>query len=152
RQNSIFAFTYGHGKHMIRPETFKRGFGMRVVLNNCEVTKLKSVDSSTIDSITVEARSQTSKLSEINNFQIDDVQDIWKVVTAESRDYERYVTVIAVRDSFHFTYAFSFEKLKEICDQLLEDYASEKYKVYFDWIDHLNEVRDPNLNQQLNER
>lgn len=48
RQNRIFAFTYGHGKHMIYPEAFERGFGMRVVLNNCEVTKLKSIDSSTI--------------------------------------------------------------------------------------------------------
>lgn len=152
RKSRIFAFTYGHGKSMLKSEAYERGFGMRVVLNNCEFSKLKSIDSSTIDAVTVQARTQTSKSSEIQIFQIDDTRDILKAITAEAIDIERYGKVIAGKDPFHFTSNFSFYKLNQLCDQLAEDYDSKEYKKHFEWIDYLNEVRDPELKEQLDTR
>ncbi|MBO8170870.1 MAG: TIGR04141 family sporadically distributed protein [Bacillaceae bacterium] len=150
RRGRIFAFTFGHGKHMIKPETYERGFGLKIVLNNCEINKLKSIDSSTVDSITVQARIQTSKSSDINHFEIDDTRDLLKAVTAESKDFDRYGKIIAGRDSFHFYFSFNFQDLKTICDNLIYDFNSEKYKDYFEWIDYLTEVKDPVLINNLN--
>ena len=106
RKNRIFAFTFGHGKHLLKPEAYERGFGLRLVLNNCEVNKLKSLDSSTVDSVTVQARTQTSKSSEISEFQIDDSRDLLKAVTAEASDFAKYGNVIAGKILFIFTILF----------------------------------------------
>src|SRR5699024_10972778 len=44
---------------------------------------------------------------------------------------------------------FSYQKLKELCDRLINDYESNKYKQDFAWVDHLNEVDDPTLKEEL---
>ncbi|UXH46442.1 TIGR04141 family sporadically distributed protein [Rossellomorea vietnamensis] len=150
RSRRIFAFVFGHGKHMLKPESYERGFGFKVVLNNCEVSKLKSIDSSTIDTVTVQSRTQTSKSSNIYEFNIDDTRDLLKSVTAEARDFNRYGKVIAGRDPFHFYYDFSFATLKDLCDRVLEDSRSTRYKEHFEWIDYLSEIKDPLLINSLN--
>ena len=33
RRDHLFAFTFGHGRHLLRPDSFDRGFGLRVALN-----------------------------------------------------------------------------------------------------------------------
>lgn len=151
RNKRIFAFVFGHGKHMIKSETFERNFGMKVVLNNCQVDKLKSIDTTKIDSVTVQSRTQTSKSSELQEFQVDNIRDLLKAVTAEAKDSSRYGNVISGRDSFHYNYPFSYENIRFMCDRLLDDYQSDKYKVNFEWVDHLHEENDPIIIDSLNQ-
>lgn len=148
----IFAFTYGHGRHMINKDAYIRDFGLKVVLNNCEVSKLKTLDTLTLDNITSQTRTQISKASVINEFNLDNNRDLLKGVQAEAKDVDRYGKNISGRESFHFTREFSFWSLEDICKWLLADYNSVKYKNEFDWIDYVSQITDPELINQLNEK
>src|SRR5699024_9615124 len=106
RKNRFIAFTFGHGKHMIKIDAYERGFGLKMVLNNCEVEKLKSIDAATVDTVTVQARTQTSKSSTLPTFNIDNYRDFLQAIKAEAKDYDRYGKILSGRDGFNFTSTF----------------------------------------------
>ncbi|WP_171038236.1 DUF6119 family protein [Aquibacillus sediminis] len=150
RENRIFAFTFGHGKHLMLPESYERGFGLRVVLNNANPEKLKSLDASIIDDLIIQSRTQASKSTEIQSFDVDNYRDFLRSVTAEAIDKDRYGEILSGRDSFHYNGYFNFHDLSQLCSRLLADYNSNKYqKTPFYWIDYIKNITDPQTVQKL---
>ncbi|RYD81513.1 MAG: hypothetical protein EOP84_10885 [Verrucomicrobiaceae bacterium] len=66
-----FAFIFGHGKSLLKPTAWERSFGLRTTLNRVDPDGLRSVDSKTYDHLVVSTRRQTSRMSSINNFELD---------------------------------------------------------------------------------
>lgn len=150
--NRLIAFSFGRGRYMIYNKAYVRNFGLKVVLNNCVASKLKSIDTLKLDYITSLSQVQTSTATEISNFDIDNSRELLKGIEAESNDYNRYSKIISGKDSFHFKSVASFDRIKELANCLIQDYNSEKYKKDFEWIDHLSEVTDPNIKEILNKQ
>ena len=147
---SIFAFPFGFGRYLIRDEVLVKDFGIKVVLNSVDSQKLRSVDKATINEITIQSRTQTSKTADVNAFGIDVVKDFLRSVTGEPKN-EIFGKVLTGRDSVQFTYNFEddFGKFKIICDYLEEKYYSEDYKADFSWVDNLQIVNDVTLKNSL---
>lgn len=150
-ENRIFAFVFGFGRFMLKEECIVRDFGIKVVINSVVPSKLRSIDTSTFDEMTVHSRTQTSRNANVSSFGIDIVRDLLKAVTGEPTD-NRFGSNISGREAVQFSYALdSFSDFQVICDYLFQRYISTDYRDNFEWFDNLNMVNDPTMVSQLNE-
>jgi uncharacterized protein (TIGR04141 family) len=146
----IFAFTFGYGHTMLDAGSFERDFGLRVTLNAVDPEKLRSVDASTIEEMTLRTRRQTSRRSPLETFGLDITRDLLRGVVGEPRD----LTVarhLAGADPLRMAVPIEFSQLAEKCSELLRIQGLGTYKERFSWIDHLQAIRDPGLTEQLDE-
>lgn len=150
-QEHIFAFVFGLGRFLIKEEVIVRDFGIKVVLNSVDPLKLRSVDTSTFDEITVHSRTQTSRISDINNFGVDIVRDFLRAVTGVPIN-EELGSVITGRDSVQFNYEFRFSNASTLCEYVLHKYQSADYRTHFEWVDNLQYVTDPVIISTLNSK
>lgn len=148
-KSRIFAFSFGFGRFLLKPEAYERNFGMKVVLNNANQNSLRSVDSSVIDENTINSRSQVAKSSPLSEFDFNDMRTLFRAVTAEAMDEKRYGKIISGRESFHFNKELTFIELKDICKWLYEDFNDTTYKKRFPELDKLEEISDPELKTEL---
>lgn len=146
----IFAFPFGFGRYMIEEESIVRDFGIKVVLNSVNPSKLRSIDTTTFDELTIHARTQTSRSTNVSSFGIDIVRDLLKAVTGQPNN-ENFGAVITGRDAVQFAYELDeFSNFEQICNYLHERYNSNEYQSSFDWFDNLQMVSDPTLQSILN--
>lgn len=151
RRSRIFAYLFGRAHHMLKTNSYVRDFGLKVVLNNCQKDKIKSLFTSTVDAKTMHTKYQPSTSSSILDFNINDFKDFLREIKSETVDYTRYGKEVSGKDYFKFYKEFKFGNLKEYCDFLLNDYNSRKYLSDFKWVDNLKIVSDPSLVEMLNE-
>lgn len=149
--NRIFAFTFGHGRHLLEKDSFVRGFGLRVLLNNALDGSLKSVNTTIFDETPISSTLQTSKSVLLSEFNITDIRTMFTSVTAESVDKYKYGSIIRGKDSFAFSHKLNFSDIENICTNLLEDYTNEDYRETFPELDRMEEVNDPTKLTVLNE-
>lgn len=81
RNRRIFAFTFGHGWHLLKEEVLEPDFGLKAALNGVRHDSLRSLDSFSVEEQTVHKRSQASRASELQAFGIDVSRDILRAVT-----------------------------------------------------------------------
>ena len=151
RNNRIFAFPFGFGRFMTKDGVFVRDFGIKVVLNSVNPSKLRSVDTATFDELTIHSRTQTSRTASVNAFGIDIIRDLLRAVSGEPID-DYYGKVISGRESVQFVCDLIFDDLVQICDSLYEKYTDTSYKDSFEWFDNLQMINDPPLLQNLNNK
>ena len=77
-EKRLLAFTFGHGRSMIKSFMVERGFGLKVALNIGDPDKIKSIDKSTLEKVSLNTRSQTSKNTNVNDFNFEFDQEILK--------------------------------------------------------------------------
>lgn len=152
RGGRTFAFTFGYGRHMLKNDSYVRGFGFRVILNNALDGSLKSVDTAIFDENPLNSTIQTSSSMLLSEFNITDIRTMFRSITAESSDVDRYGAIITGKDSFSFSYPLDFSNIKIVCSNLLGDYNSETYKKRFPEIDRIKEVDDPKRVKKLDEK
>jgi len=145
----IFAFTFGYGRNLLKPNCYELGFGLKVALNRIHHERLRSLDLRTYEDIMVATRKQTSRSAELGAFGLDVSRDLLRAVTGEPDD-----TIFARRltgaDALTFTARISVDQLGDRCKQILQAYHDVCYKQYFDWVDQLSEVRDRKVSDELN--
>lgn len=152
RQGRLFLFAFGFGRFMIKDEATVKDFGIKVVLNSVNPLKLRSLDTTKFDELTVNSRTQTSRSTSVSAFGIDIARDLLRSVTGKPNNTD-LGTVITGRESVQFTYDIdSFSDFATICDYLYERYTSIEYRNNFDWYDNLQMVSDPVLLSNLNAR
>ncbi len=145
-----FAIPFGFGRHLIREDAVEAGFGLRTALNTVDPDQLRSVDLKTIEEMTVQTRRQTSRSTGPESFGINVTRDILGGVTGRPRD-PGLGSVITGRDACSLHGQVTFDQLGTRCEQLLEAYSRDDYKVRFEWIDHLRVVVDEGVISSLDE-
>jgi len=143
RRGRLYAFTFGHGRHLLKDEAFESDFGLKTALNALEPTTLRSVDSFTIEDQTVHHRSQASRASGIEVFGIDIGRDILRAVTGEPRASLPLRGVTGVGPSLSLSVKTDFAGLGPLMDLLLTLYRKREYKKGFSWVDNIRRVSDP---------
>src|SRR5699024_2509437 len=74
---------------------------------------------------------------------------MFREVTAEAEDKEKYGNVIQGKDAFHFRNHVYFNKLPALCDNLLRDYEDDEYKNSFPDLDRIERIDDPSEIEKL---
>lgn len=156
--NRYFAFTFGYGRSLLRPDCFERNFGLKVVLNAVDPGQIRSIDMQTIEEMTLHTRRQASRSSDFGVFGLDSSHDLLKGVTGIPSD-KTFASRIAGAEALTIAREIEIPEVNRICEQLLETYNSDRYKERFSFIDYLRLERDPqkltnleaNLRADLNE-
>jgi uncharacterized protein (TIGR04141 family) len=140
--NRWFALAFGLGHVKLDPAAVEQDFGLRVVVNAVDHTKLRSADLRTPDANTLSRRSQTSRGSERNAFEIDPERDIVRGLLGEPKD-KRFASKISGNDALTIRRKLKLADLPAVCTRALELSALDDYKTEFGWIDQIRHVREP---------
>lgn len=143
-----FAFTFGYGRSLLRPDSFVPGFGLRVALNRINERQIRSLDSRTYEELVVSTRRFTSRSSELGTFGLDVSRDLLRAVTGEPAE-KQFATRLTGADSLTLNVPVQCQDLTEKCREMLVAFEDQSYKTHFGWIDHLREERDPGVISSL---
>lgn len=146
-----FALTFGHGRNLLKPDSYEMDFGLKVALNIVDPDRLRSVDVRTFEELTLHTRRQTSRGATLDAFGLDVSQDLLRGVTGEPRDISLAKRVTG-SDALTLNVQVDLSGLGKKCEEVFAAYKSENYKERFGWIDQMKAVRDPQLIDELNEQ
>lgn len=148
-KNRIFAFTFGYGRNLLKPNCYEPGFGLRVALNRIDHRQIRSLDLRTYEDLVVSTRKQTSRSSELATFGLDVARDLLRAATGEPSD-TTFAKRVTGTDSLTLNVPVTPAGLGKKCEEILKAYKDDNYKEHFDWIDHLKEIRDEGVIDTLN--
>jgi uncharacterized protein (TIGR04141 family) len=142
--NRIFALVFGYGKHLIKEEAIDREFGLRTVLNIIDPEKLLSVDKANLDELTTLTRTQTSRKSSLETFEVDKIRNLLKGVTGvPSTDFTLSIgKLISGSEGIHILPKIKFKDIPEGLKALKQAYEDTSYKARFAWIDNVRSERN----------
>lgn len=149
-EKRIFAFTFGHGKSLLVDSSWVRDFGLKVTLNRVDPSKLRSIDAKTYEDLVRSTRTQTSRSSKVESFELDIARDLVRGVTGDPIS-TTYFKRLTGADALKFSTPIAFADIADLLDELLEAYQDTTYKQHFGWIDNVKEV-DPAVATELDER
>ncbi|WP_437619676.1 DUF6119 family protein [Sorangium sp. So ce1151] len=143
-----FAFTFGFGRNLLKPESIERDFGLKVVLNRVDPENLRSIDLKNFEALTIHTRRQTSRGSTLDTFGINTAQDLLRSVTGNPED-QGFAKRVAGSDGLALAAALTLQDLPRKCVQLLSAYNDTRYKQRFEFVDQMKSVRDPSMIAKL---
>jgi uncharacterized protein (TIGR04141 family) len=144
-----FAFTFGHGRNLLKFDSFELGFGLRVALNRIDYQQIRSMDVKTYEELVMSTRKDASRRADLAPFGLDISRDLLRAVTGEPQD-KKFASRITGKDSLTLLVDIDIEELNQKCNEILNAYRDNRYKAHFDWVDHLEEVRDKDTCETLN--
>ena len=146
-EQRILAFTFGHGKSLLEETKLVRDFGLKVTLNRVDESKLRSVDAKTYEDLVRSTRTQTSRSSNLESFQIDVARDLVRGVTGKARD-TTFFKKLTGSTALNFSTPIPFNDISDLLEELIAAYKDTAYQKHFSWIDNVKEV-DPLIAHQL---
>ncbi|ELJ8538719.1 TIGR04141 family sporadically distributed protein [Vibrio cholerae] len=150
-EGRLIAFTFGHAKSLLFPHVIQRGFGLRVSLNIGDSEQIKSIDKSTLDKVALKTRSQTSKNTNVSDFDFEFDHEILKSISAVVDTEDEELEIVSGYDSVSLYTKVSLEELPKIADRIMSAYASDKYLSNYPWVDFIQAVTDPETISILND-
>jgi uncharacterized protein (TIGR04141 family) len=148
--NRLFALTFGQGRHLLEASAYEPDFGLRVVLNTVAPDQIKSVDSRTIDELTLHTRRDVSRDANLAAFGLDVTRDLVRAVTGTPQD-KTLAHRLTGADALALQTREKLPGLSSLCGRLLTAYQATDYQANFEFIDHLRPEREraPTLNELL---
>jgi len=146
-----FAIVFGRGRFLLAEGVSEERFGLKIVLNTMVKDSFRSLDRTSLGSVPKQSREQMSKESSAFGFGINIEQDLIKSVTAKSKD-KRFGKTISGRDALTASVKFDSSDIRKLLQACMERYNSEDYKIDFEWIDQIKDVRDPTLLGSLSDK
>lgn len=147
----ILAFTFGHGRNLLKPDSYEESFGLRVVLNLVDAGQIKSMDLQTYEDVVLSSRREVSRSADLDTFGVDVSRDILRAVTGRPKE-----SVIAKRltgaDALTLHTSLGPTELSRICEGTINAYKDDSYRDRFGWVDNIRRVRDEKLRQALDRR
>ena len=137
----VIAVCFGQAQIAMDLDLFERHFGLRVALNSISRDHIKSLDSATPDSTTIQKRIQVSRDSDIGQFDLNYDRDLLTMIagTAKRPGFAKF---LAGKDCLRITCKVKIEDLSKKCKEVLDVYKSNDYKTDYGWIDHIQPVKE----------
>lgn len=144
----IFGFTFGYGKGFFNTNEIEDNFGLKVALNSIDPDKIRSVDVKNLDTVVRQSKVQTSQAGSMENFGLNIDRDILNAVTGLSND-SALGKQISGTAAFHLSIPITLSELPDLCTNLYTRFKASIYKERFPWVDHVTEIRNAALRDQL---
>ncbi|ESZ51707.1 hypothetical protein X731_03775 [Mesorhizobium sp. L2C054A000] len=136
-----FAIAFGGGFQKISPTSFEHDFGLRVVINAVDAKKLRSADIRTPDENTTTTRTQASRHSPQEVFEINHERDLVRGLEGTPRDAS-FASRVSGSDALVIWKRADLSDLPTVCSDALSVYGKDDYKDNFKWIDDIRHERD----------
>ena len=147
-EKRIFAVNKGFGFGALNRKKLEKGFGLRVVLNEIDPQKIKSVDARNIDTTTKQKRVFINRNSPLYEFDFEFDEDLVNIISGQPSD-EALARKLIGSNSLSITADIEFAELGDKCLQLLNSFNKDIYRQNFPFIDYLQVVKDEDLITQL---
>lgn len=148
RDDRIFAVNKGFGFGALKRKKLERGFGLRVVLNEIDPQRVKSVDVRKIDTTTKQKRVFLTRNSPLYEFDFDIDEDLVNLISGQPSD-AALARKLMGSDSLSLTADIGFLELGDKCSQLLASFNKDVYRQNFPFIDYLQVVKDEGIISEL---
>lgn len=145
-----FAYTFGYGHSLLNPNYIEESFGLKCALNSINQDKIRSVNIKNLDTISRLSKVQTSQAASVDNFGMNIDRDILNAVTGVSND-EAFGKQLTGSVSLHLSVPVTIDDLLDLCAKLLNKFKDKSYKNNFPWVDHISEVKNTSLINELND-
>ncbi len=146
----MFALTFGYGRWLLKPDSFVRDFGLKVVLNTVDPDRLRSVELRVIEDIVISRRTDASRASSPGSFGLDPGRDILRGVAGQPRDPALYGRQIVGSDAAVAGLKVEFGDLADVAARFFAAYNDTLYRQRFGWVDHVKLVKDGTRIDELN--
>lgn len=150
-KDRFMGIVFGYGKALLREDKIEHNFGLKTALNTISSDQMRSVQSATIEDMIVSTHRQASQRTSQEEFDLNYTRDILRSVTGKPYD-EMYGNTISGKDALSVALSLNIEELEAELTKYLEAYQDDRYKrIGFEWVDNINEIRDPEMKNRLNE-
>lgn len=149
----IFAITFGSGRYILQDNVSEERFGLKIALNSIQYDSLRSIDFNKMDGIPSIVRNQVSRLTGIENFNINTQVNLLKSITGKLPDDKQMEigTTMTGADSLTISTDMTVDNTIGKLDQLFSLYQSEAYKQHFSWVDNISAIGDNTLRGELDQ-
>lgn len=146
----LFALTFGYGRYLLQSYAWEERFGLRVALNSIGEGKIRSIDKKTFDAIAKRSREQTSKDVQAHEFGFDVERDLLRAVTGRPAD-DVLGNRMSGMDALHVSVRTDLNKVPKLLESYYFKFQDTAYKKHFPWVDHIAEIADKAIIDQLDE-
>lgn len=144
----ILALCFGHVHIALKTDAFVRQFGLKVTLNSVPRDRLRSIDTATLDAVTVQKRVQTSRDSDLQVFGVDMYNDLARLAAGTPSNSE-FAQFVAGKDTLKIITTDESDEIQNLCDRVMEMYQSNTYMRDFAWVDRMKIVAEKTILAQL---
>lgn len=150
-EERLFAICFGSGRYLLNANVTERRFGLLVVLNSVDPEKLRSVDTNSLMGVPRNNRIQSSILSNINGFGIDEDSDMLKSVAGKAHIGNVEATLSGT-DTLSVSVGCNYNEMDAFLTTCYQKYKDNHYLQNFDWIDQMQVVKDVTLQENLEQQ
>ena len=148
-EGRIFAFTFGYARGFLNLSAVVDDFGLKVALNNIDDELIRSVDVKNLDTVVRQSKVQTTQAGSVDNFGLNIDRDILNAVSGVSRD-QSLGKRITGSTALYISVPIKLDGLPNLCSKLIEKFGDKSYRERFPWVDHIRDVKNPALVEELN--
>ena len=152
REHRLFAVTFGYGRYMLAPTAIEEGFGLRAALNVMDPERITSMDRKTLDTLAMRTREQASRDSRLRVFELDPQRDLLRSVTGRMQQEDGELGIrVTGRDALTVTERVTIHSLLNAIGTWHAWSELENYKLHFDFVDNVREVKTKEARASLDE-
>ncbi len=148
----FMSLVYGYGRSMLKDSTIVRNFGLIVAANLVDSSKIKSLNSMSIEDIIVDTQKQSSGYANQEQLQVNKVQELLKSISGMPNS-ETIAKFIVGTDSLKVTRKMDIVEIKESLEFYFDTYKKTDYrKNGFEWLDNIKLLKDSSIKGKLEEK
>jgi uncharacterized protein (TIGR04141 family) len=137
-----FAIAFGQGRVLLDPDKVEPEFGLRVVINSVEAEALRSVDSRSLEELTLTSARRIGRQSSISVFGLDLERDLVSGLAGVPPD-QSFAVRVAGSTALALHAELEFADIPAKCRQALSRFRDKTtYKDRFAWVDNFQRVSD----------
>jgi uncharacterized protein (TIGR04141 family) len=151
RRGYKFVIAFGTGRFALDQAAIQPGFGLRVVANTVATGRVVSADTRELGGRGKSQRTAMATAGPLEELGIEPTR-AW-VRQLEGRPTVDFANAVAGGDSLKLNLRrFSFNKLAEKLDQVIDRYEATDYKKDYDFLDYFTRVQDKTTRDRLRTR
>ena len=159
QKDRFFALTFGFGRYLLKSNSFKWNYGLRVALNAFYPTiglpgapspaRIRSVDAKTVAANTLYTRRQMDRRAIFEDFGVDVQRDLLKAVTGRPINIEKWGTRLTGASALRLNCVLDIAALGDLLKEIEGTSRRNDYKEQFAWIDNVKSITDVNIMADL---
>lgn len=148
------AFSFGSGRYLLKTDSIDTRFGLKTALNIINSDEVKNFSKTVLESNPKSAKEQLAKTANASEFGISSEQDLIKGLTGKIKpNWAPKLGITATgSESLSLRLRCNIETISEVANNIIEAYESNEYKKDFDWVDQIQDVKDKEEIEKLNDQ
>lgn len=144
-ENRVIAYTMGHSNHVINKTKIEHDFGIRVVLNEIDQTKVRGIDTKVMTMNPHQKMDVSSSYGLLRDFDFDNRQEFINSISGITANNALNANILFGNNSLRLSSEMDITKIVQFSKKLIESYNKTDYRVKFDFYDKLKIIKDQDI-------